>query len=289
MSGEEKAVAEQVHNKRGEMIAICGAKGGNGRTVLAVNLAVALAKNNSRNSKIQTCIMDADFQFGDVGLALDIHPTFTIKDVMDGIDTMDKLTLSSYLIHHSSGVKVLAAPDRPEYADLVLPNRLDKVCDLLLLQHDYVIVDTPVGFSDKTLQIIEKADSVFMVTTLEIAAIKSTKLMLETLILLGLREKVQVVVNRSTMESMIKASDVPDFLGEDMPFYVPNEYDLVSQSLNNGEPFVHKNSKSEVSKGVCKIAEQLISRREISVFKPKQASFIQSIIQRAIGGSTSFL
>jgi pilus assembly protein CpaE len=183
---------------------------------------------------------------------------------------------------------VLAAPERPEHADLVLPNGLDKVCDMLLSQHDYVIVDTPAGFSDKTLQIIEKADSVFMVTTLEIAAIKSTKLMLETLVLLGLREKVRVVVNRSTMDSMVKASDIPDFLGEDMPFYVPNDYDVVSQSLNNGIPFVLKNGKSEVSKEVCKIAEQLISRRQISVFKPKHASFIQSIIQRTIGGNTSF-
>ncbi|MFD0696825.1 CpaE family protein [Paenibacillus sp. GCM10027628] len=287
MSVEEKAFVEQVRNKRGEMIAICSAKGGIGKTAMAVNLAVALSKNNSKSSHSQICIMDADFQFGDVGLSMDLHSTFTIKDVMESIDTMDQHTLLSYLIKHSSGVKVLAAPDRPEYADLVFPDRLDKVCDLLLSQHDYVIVDTPSGFSDKTLQIIEKADSVFMVTTLEMAAIKSTKLMLETLILLGLRDKIKLLVNRSTMDSVIKAPDVPDLLGEDMPFYVPNEWEVVSHSLNSGVPFVLKNGKSDIAKAVCKIAEQLIQRREISVFQPKQTSFIQSIIQRALGGHSS--
>lgn len=284
MSEEEQASARQVRNKRGEMIAVCGAKGGIGKTALTVNLAVALSKNNSKSSHIQICIMDADFQFGDIGLFMDLNPTFTIKDVMESIDTMDKQTLSSYLLNHSSGVKVLAAPDRPEFADLVLADRLDKVCDLLLLQNDYVIVDTPAGFSDKTIQIIEKADTVFMVTTLEMASIKNTKLMLETLHLLGLRDKIKLVVNRSTMDSVIKASDVPELLGEDIPYYVPNDFDLVSQSLNNGVPFILKNGKSDVAIAVCKIAEQLIQRREISVFKPKQTSFIQSIIQRALGG-----
>lgn len=284
MSEEEQASARQARNKRGEMIAVCGAKGGIGKTALTVNLAVALSKNNSKSSHSQICIMDADFQFGDIGLFMDLNPTFTIKDVMESIDTMDKQTLSSYLLNHSSGVKVLAAPDRPEFADLVLPDRLDNVCDLLLLQNDYVIVDTPAGFSDKTIQIIEKADTVFMVTTLEMASIKNTKLMLETLHLLGLRDKIKLIVNRSTMDSVIKASDVPELLGEDIPYYVPNDFDLVSQSLNNGVPFILKNGKSDVAIAVCKIAEQLIQRREISVFKPKQTSFIQSIIQRALGG-----
>lgn len=288
MSDEEQTVVEQVRSKRGEMIAICSAKGGIGRTTLAVNLAVALSKNYSKSNNIQICILDADFQFGDVCLAMDLHPTFTIKDVMDSIDTMDKHTLASYLIKHNSGVKVLASPDRPEYADLVTPDNLDKVCDLLLSQYDYVIVDTLSGFSGKTLQVIERADSVLMVTTLEMTAIKSTKLMMETLILLGLRDKMKLVVNRSTMESVIKISDVPELLNEEMPFYVPNEFELVCQSLNDGIPVVLKNSKSDVAKSVYKIAEQLIQRREISVFKPKEPSFIRGILHRAIGSTSIF-
>lgn len=275
MSSDVPEKESKLKEKRGEMIAVCSAKGGIGRTVLAVNLAVALSKNN-----IQVGIMDGDFQFGDVSLALDLHPTFTIKDVVEGLETLDAFALAGYLIHHSSGVRVLAAPDRPEYADLVTHEVINRVCDYLLAQQDYLIVDTGVGLSEKSLQLIEKADQVFLVTNLEMATIKNTKLMLETMELLGLKEKVQVIVNRSTMESVIQASDVSDILGEETLVYIPNQFSIVSQSLNIGIPFVMNQGKTDVAKAVFKLAEQMISRREIAVFKPKAPSLLQSIFHK---------
>ncbi|HEY0829296.1 MAG TPA: P-loop NTPase [Bacilli bacterium] len=277
MSNDQAVEGIKPKQSRGEMIAVCSAKGGVGRTVLAVNLAVALSKNN-----IQISIVDGNFQFGDVCLAMDLHPTFSIKDVVEGIDTIDQHALSNYLIHHSSGVKVLAAPDRPEYADLVTAPVIDKVCDLLLAQHDYLIVDTGVGLQDRSLQIIEKADQIFILTNLEMATIKNTKMMLETLELLGLRNKVQVIVNRSTMESVIQASDVPDILGDDTAVFIPNQFQLVSQSLNIGIPFVMNHAKTDLAKAVFKLAEHMISRREITLFKPKAPSFLQSIFIRTV-------
>jgi pilus assembly protein CpaE len=269
-------VQQEVKKKqsRGEMIAVCSAKGGVGKTVMAINLAVALSKNN-----IQIGVMDGNFQFGDVCLAMDLQSTFSIKDVVENMETMDRFALASYLIHHSSGVKVLAAPDRPEFADMISADMIDQVCDLLLCQQDYLIVDTGVGLQEKSLQFIEKADQVFVLTNLEMATIKNTKMMLETLSLLGLREKVQVVVNRSTMESVISASDIPDILGEETPIYIPNQFQIVSQSLNVGIPFVTNHGKTDLAKAVFKMAEQLISRREITLFQPKSPSFIQSFFK----------
>lgn len=275
MPNDEIIPGGRPKQSRGEMIAVCSAKGGIGRTVIAANLAVALSKNN-----IQISVLDGNFQFGDVSLALDLHPTFTIKDVVEVIDSLDKFALTSYLMHHNSGIKVLAAPDRPEYADLVTPQVIEKVCDLLLAQHDFVIVDTGVGLQDRSLQLIEKADQVFILTNLEMATIKNTKMMLETLSLLGLRDKVQVVVNRSTMESVIQAADVPEILGEETPICIPNQFQIVSQSLNIGIPFVINHGKTDVAKAVFKLAEQLISRREISLFKPQKPSFFQSFFQK---------
>jgi pilus assembly protein CpaE len=271
----DKMTEEQPDSKRGEMIVICGAKGGIGKTALAVNLAVALTKKN-----IKISVMDGDFQFGDVALALDLHPTFSIKDVVEGIETMDRYTLAGFLIHHNSGVKVLAAPERPEFADMIKANIIDRACDLLLSQHDYLIVDTGAGLPENTLQFIEKADQIFVVTTIEMTAIKNTKLMLDTLEVLGHRNKTQLVINRATMDSVIKAADVPDILGFETSMYIPNEFQLVAQSLNTGIPFVSNQAKSDLAKAVFKMAEQLISRREISLFKPKQTSFKQQLFNR---------
>ncbi|QOR67507.1 AAA family ATPase [Cytobacillus suaedae] len=266
---------QQGKKKRGELIAVCSAKGGIGRTTLTVNLAVALFKKN-----ISISIVDGDFQFGDIGLAMDLQSTFTIKDVVEEIDRLDEFSLASYLCNHGTGVKVLPAPDRPEYAEVVSDEILSKILDLLLVQQDYVVADTGVGLQEKTLQFIEKADQVLVITNLEMAALKNTKLMLETLEVLGLREKVKVVINRATMDSVIQASDVPEILGEDDPIYIPNDFQIASQSLNIGIPFVMNQGKTELAKSVFKMAEQLTTRREISLIKTKKPSIISKFLNR---------
>ncbi|MCF6139281.1 AAA family ATPase [Pseudalkalibacillus berkeleyi] len=262
--------------RRGEMITICSAKGGVGRTVMTVNLAVALCKKN-----MKIAILDGDYMFGDVGLAMDLQSAFTIKNVIEDIDDLDEVTLASYFSKHESGVRVLAAPDRPEYSELVTKDNIQQILDLMLEAFDYVIVDTNVGLHDQTLPLVEKADQILMLTNLEMATLKNTKLMLETLETLDLREKVNTIINRSTMESVISASDVPDILGDYEPHYIPNDFQVASQSLNIGIPFVVNQGKTELAKSIFKMAEQLTSRREIKVYGTEQPSFLSKIFQRS--------
>jgi pilus assembly protein CpaE len=244
--------------KRGEMIAVCSAKGGIGRTILSVNLAAAIYKKN-----ISVGVFDGDFQFGDVSLALDLQSSFTIKDVVESIGTIDEHSLLNYLSNHESGIKVLPAPERPEYADLINKENVNLILDHMLFNFDYVFVDTGVGFNDHTLNLIEKADQILLVTNLEMATLKNTKLMLETFEVLGLREKVKLIINRATMESVISATDAAKILNEEAPYYIPNDFQVCSQSLNIGIPFVLNHSKSEVAKAIFKMAETIASKKEI--------------------------
>ncbi|WP_245741884.1 AAA family ATPase [Anaerobacillus arseniciselenatis] len=269
-------MAHREKSQRGEIIAVCSAKGGVGRTVLTVNLAIALRKKN-----IQISVVDGDFQFGDIGLALDIQSTLSIKDIVEEADSLDQYSLVNFLNKHESGIKVLSAPDRPEYADLINEPIIDKVLDLLALEHDYVLADTGVGLQEKNLPFIEKADQILLVTTLEMATLKNTKLMLETLETLGLEDKVQIVINRSTMTSVINAGDVSGILGIESPYYIPNDFNVASQSLNIGIPFVINQGKTDISKAYFKMAEQLTSRREIMVFKQKEPSIWSKLFQQS--------
>lgn len=278
----EHATELQTHEmkptkkKRGELIAVCSAKGGIGRTILTVNLAGALVKKN-----ISVAVFDGDFQFGDVGLAMDLKSAFTIKEVVEGISTLDEHSLAGYLSRHESGVKVLAAPERPEYADLVTKEAVDKIIDLMLLTYDYVVVDTGVGLSDHTVHIAEKADQIMVMANLEMTALKNTKLMLETFEILELRSKVTLVVNRANMESVIQAEDAARILGYEDPVYIPNDFQTCSQSLNIGIPFVVNQGKTDVAKAIFKMAERISSRREITLFKePKSPSFLSKLIGR---------
>lgn len=274
--GLQSQEQKPVMRKRGELIAVCSAKGGIGRTTLTVNLAGALVKKN-----ITVAIVDGDFQFGDVGLAMDLKSAFTIKEIIEGIDSLDEHSLAGYLSRHESGVRVIAAPDRPEFADLVTKEAVDKILDLMLLNFDYVVVDTAVGLGDETVQIAEKADQIMVMANLEMTALKNTKLMLETFEILGLREKVTLVVNRANMESVIQAADAARILGHDDPIYIPNDFQTCSQSLNIGIPFVVNQGKTEVAKSIYKMAERITSRREITLFKePKAPSFLGKLLSR---------
>ncbi|MEH7251646.1 AAA family ATPase [Neobacillus niacini] len=256
---------QKINPRRGKMIAVCSAKGGIGRTTLTVNLAVALRKKN-----VSVAILDGDFQFGDVNLAMDLKNSLTIKEVIEGIVTLDEHNLPDYLTVHESGVNVLPAPERPEFADLVSSEAVQKVLDVMLIQHDFVVVDTPVGLNEQTLQYLEKADQIHVVTNLEMAALKNTKLFLETLEILGLRSRSRVVINRANMESVINAGDAAKILSEENPIYIPNDFQICSQSINLGVPFVMKHSKSNVAKGVFKMAELVSSENKVTPIKTKK-------------------
>ena len=260
-------MANNEQNQRGEIIAVCSAKGGVGKTVMAVNLAIALRKKNLKIS-----VVDGDFQFGDVSMALDIQSSLSIKDVVDHLDTLDQHSLVNFLNVHESGVKLLSAPHRPEYADLITEEIIEKTLKLLAVENDFVVVDTGVGIHDKNLPIIENADEILLITNLEMATLKNTKLMLETLQALEFDHKVKVVVNRATMNSVIKASDVENILGVDVAYYIPNDFQIASQSINIGIPFVINQGKSELAKALFRTAEQIASKRELRPLTQKQPS-----------------
>lgn len=266
MTSRDKMQTEQsdLNPKGGKIIAVCSAKGGIGRTTLTVNLAVALMKKN-----FSVAIMDGDFQFGDVNLAMDLKSSLTIKDVLEGIAMLDEHSLANYLAVHESGVRVLSAPERPEFAELISNEAVGKILDCLLIQHEYIVVDTPVGLNEQSLRFIERADQILVVANLEMAALKNTKLFLETLKLLGLQDKVKIVINRSNMESVIKATDAAAILDENAPIYIPNDFQICSQSINLGVPFVIKHAKSEVAKGIFKMAELITSGNGLNINSPR--------------------
>lgn len=252
----------QKPSRKGKMVIICSAKGGVGKTTLAVNLAIALHKK-----KLQVALMDGDFQFGDVNVAMDLGSSFSISDVAESIATMDSLSLNGFLSKHTSGVRVLSAPESPELADLITPEVIRGVSEMILEDHDYLVVDTGVGLNDQTLTFMEIADEIILITTLELISIKNTKRLLHILQTLEMGVKVKVVLNRSTMESVIEASQVPQILDLENLYSIPNNFQIASKSLNLGIPFVINKPSSDIAKAVFKVAEQLDSNEPMAARK----------------------
>ena len=103
-----RPAAKPAKKVGGKLLVFLGAKGGSGVTTIASNFAVALAKESGQS----TVLVDLDLPFGDAALALGISPEFSTANALQNSDRLDSNFLTKLLIKHSSGLSVLAAPDR---------------------------------------------------------------------------------------------------------------------------------------------------------------------------------
>ncbi|MFD1707620.1 CpaE family protein [Siminovitchia sediminis] len=241
-------------------IAVCHAAGGTGATFLTVNLAIAFAKR-----QIETAILDADFQFGDVALALDVKPVFTIKDYVEGKDS-DKLP--RYCLRHPSGIRMLAAPSRPEFADLVTAKVLDDTLSRLQSMSEVVLIDTPAGLHNTTLQVAEQADEILVVAAPGMAVLKNTKLYIETLEALGMKEKIKLVINKYSSSSLIPLKECPELCSKNHAYFLPYEKKLALPSVDNGIPLLESHPKLEFSQKVERMSHDLVKIEAVNVKKP---------------------
>jgi pilus assembly protein CpaE len=263
-SNEDKEKIEQ------EIIVFASAKGGVGKTVLSVNMAVALAQRG-----FSTCILDGNFQFGDVNLALDLQPKLTISDLVQDLKHMHTDMLSNYLQTHESGLKVLSAPIKPEYADLITPDDFKNISEMLSIQEKYLIVDLPSGITENNISVMEIAHKIIIITDLEMAALKNTKTMLKTLEDLKLSEKIYVIVNRADMESVIGFRDVARIIETDNIYSISNNFKVVSKSFNIGIPFVINKPNEKISSEINNIISKIFIRKtQGRVRRKKRKSFL---------------
>jgi pilus assembly protein CpaE len=246
---------EQLYeNKSGKIIAVCSAKGGVGQTMIASNLAVALSKE-----KLSIALVDGKLQFGDIAVTLDIRSAVTIKNVADDLDTIDGTTISNYMTKHVSGLHVLPAPERLEYAELITKDVFSRTIALLQEQYDFVIIDCGYPLGETMIEQLDNADEIMVITTLNMVSLKNTKQLLEILTQLNFTNKTQLIINRHNEESLIKAADIPAMLNIDNVGHISNDPKLVDQSLNIGIPIVNHRSRSAVAMDLFKLAKNLVS------------------------------
>ena len=261
----QKAVARKLGAAAGSgialspMICVLGPKGGTGKTLTACNLAVSLANQGSK-----VAVVDLDLQFGDVGLALGLVPEKTVYDLAKSGGSLDSDKLDDYLTTHSSGVHVLMAPTRPDHAGVVSTDFLRDIYATLRTTHDYVIVDTPPGFTPEVIASIDSSSHICMVGMLDSLSLKNTKLGLETLELMGYDiDRTRLVLNRADSRVGITREDVVAIIGRTPDVYVPSDRDI-PRSINEGAPIVLTKDKSEAARAFRSLAGMYDLRVEAS-------------------------
>jgi pilus assembly protein CpaE len=250
-----------------QIIGVFSPKGGAGRTTIATNLALAL----QRETNGRVCLVDANLQFGDVGVLLNLNPkNRSMLDAVEGGEP-DRDITNSVVIDHSTGIRVLLAPPSPEGADLVTPAYLRRMVDFLRQDHDFVVVDLPSALNDHSLAIMDAADQIVVLTALEITTIKNVRLFLEVADQLEYdRSKIRLVVNRSDSAQGIRIADVEASIRRSIDGTIVSDGRLAVLAVNRGVPFVVSHPEGALSRDITKLARTLAGDAIAAKDKPNK-------------------
>jgi pilus assembly protein CpaE len=217
----------------GKLITVTSAKGGVGVTTLAANLAVLLGRRSET-----VCAYDLNLEHGDLPVMFDLQPKMGIGEaVRDMVAQGDGFQWDDYLVRHSSGAKVLAAPLKPHDASAVTEDLVAQVTGRLRELHDYVIADLAPSYNDMNLSVYESSDRLVAITSPELTSLRRTKELLGVLASLGVPdERVLVVLNRIIEVPAIDARRAEAFLRRPVAVTIPNGGQVFPDSVSTGRP-----------------------------------------------------
>ncbi len=249
---------------RAAVTSVFSPKGGVGKSVLAVNLAAALAQSCGQ----PVAILDLDLQFGDVSVMMRLQPAHTLSDAISAGDLLDETLLRSFLVRHDkSGVYVLGAPTSPSDADQVEPATILRVLELMREMFAHVIIDTPPHLSEVVLQAVAESDLVAFLVAMDVPSVKNARLGLQAFDLLRLpMDKVLLVLNRADSKVHLAPHDVERALELRVHLSLPSD-PVVPQSVNQGVPVQIAYPRSRFAGQVAQLAEIVMSRAEQSALE----------------------
>jgi pilus assembly protein CpaE len=240
----------------GRVHAYYGAKGGVGTTTLAINTAIALHKHLNRS----VALVDANLQFGDHRVFLDMGPDQ--RSIVDAVraSSIDADVLRRVMVRHDSGVDLLLGPSSPENAEVISHenHHLLKIIEILRTLYDYVLVDLDKHLDDHTLDVIGMADRLAVVMTADLSCLKNVRLVLETMSQIGVHdERMLLALNRSNAFTGISVKSVENVLRRQVTMQIVNDYRSAISALNSGTPFMVSRPDSALGRGVLEWARMI--------------------------------
>jgi pilus assembly protein CpaE len=248
--------ASTAHGVHGKIIVVYSPRGGVGRTMVSTNLALALQTEDT-----PTIIVDAALQFGDVAACLNLQTRNSLIDLVDQVGELDTELVDRISVHHPSGLKVIAAPARPEQAEAVQGAQVSKVLRFLATMFHYVVIDTSSALNESTIGAIDSSDIVVLIGAPDLPTIKNLRMFFELSEALNLTpQKIVLIMNRMDKRYGISAEKVADLLKQPILAQIPLDDRVVPLSTNNGEPLILQDRTKPVARAILEMAQAIKTR-----------------------------
>ena len=236
---------------QGQIVAVFSPKGGVGTSAVAANLAVSLRQLTGK----KVVLVDGNLIFGDLGVIMNLVSSKTIADLANRIAELDRDLLNDILVTHTTQVRVLLAPPNPQTGELVTSDHLRAILEQLRKDFDYVVVDTQSSFQDRALAVLDLADRIVTLMTLEMPCIKNIKLFLEVAELLEYpAEKVLLVLNKADSRLGIRVENVEENIQHKVALQIANAAHEMTLAINQGVPLVIEKRNHQTAKDIFALA-----------------------------------
>jgi pilus assembly protein CpaE len=239
---------------RGRVILFAHAKGGVGTTCLAVNTAVLLAARSSR----PVGLLDLDVEFGDSAVYLNLHPNQTLADLKPAPGTVVDEALFEGFVTESGSVRLVVGADLPERAELVTLPAIQLAIDRLSATCQFVLIDAPASFSERTLTALDTSDMICLVTSASLPSLKATRRCLGLFDKLGVAStRVRLILNYSTTHAM-DTEAASRVLGR-RPDFVVQRYESLDAAANSGRPLVSSDPTDPLVTDLTRLADAIVA------------------------------
>jgi pilus assembly protein CpaE len=217
-----------------EVSAVFSLRGGVGVSSIATNLSVGLAQIWAQ----PVTLVDMALVNGMSALMLDLPLRNSWGDLAGIVAAeIDQEVVERVLLKHESGLNVLAAPRRPQEAEMLTELQVNRVFEFLRQQNHYIIIDLPHDFSTTTLAALDQVDRILLLVSPELAAIRCASIALDVFQQLGFaKEQIKLVLNWTFKGKGLPRAEIEKTLGQNIEVVIPYVDESLVAALTLGKP-----------------------------------------------------